>query len=291
MRLISRSIVFVFLLGSSIGLTAEDLEFEVASVRGPTHPFVGLMKGGPGTSDPERISYTHVSMGRLIAVAFAKRGDEMIAPDWVGFMMIDPETVPVYDVEAKVPRGASKEQASEMMRNLLKSRFHLAYHFVKKDFDGYELVVAKGGPKLTPAAPPVAPVPEKSEDAIVTGADFKRDKDGYPDLPPGYPAFRGMALNGRMLMTVRSEPVSVLEDLLQLPLSRPQPVRVVDHTGLTGKYDFKLEYAQITRDQDISDLLASTFAAVKKLGLDLKKTKVPVDVMVIDHIDQVPTGN
>ncbi len=289
MRLIFRSCVFV-ILGSSIAIAAEDLEVEVASVRGPTHPFVGLMKGGPGTSDPERISYTHVSMGRLIAVAFGKRGDEVIAPDWVGFMMIDPETVPVYDVEAKAPRGATKEQAEEMMRNLLKSRFHLAYHFMKKDFDGYELVIGKGGPKLTPAAPPNGPAPERP-DVVIGGAGMQRDRDGYPDLPPGYPAFRGMALNGRMLTTVRSKPVSVLEDLLQLPLSRLGPVRVVDHTGLTGKYDFKLDYAQITRDQDIEDLLASTFAAVKKLGLDLKKTKVPVDVMVIDHIDQVPTGN
>lgn len=288
MHVIFRSIVFAFFLGSSIALAAEDLQFEVASVRGPTHPFVGLMKGGPGTSDPERISYTHVSMGRLISTAFEKRGDEVFAPDWV--YEANSETVPVYDVEAKVPRGATKEQANEMMRSLLKSRFHLAYHLVKKDFDGYELVVAKGGPKLTPAAPPNGPAPERP-DVVIGGAGMQRDKDGYPDLPPGYPAFRGMALNGRMLTTVRSKPVSVLEDLLQLPLSRLGPVRIVDHTGLTGTYDFKLDYAQITRDQDINDLLASTFAAVQKLGLDLKKTKVPVDVMVIDRIDQTPAGN
>ncbi len=288
MGLIFRSIVSAFFLGSAIALAADDLQFEVASVRGPTHPFVGIMKGGPGTSDPERISYTHVSMGRLISTAFGKRGDEVIAPDWV--YESDAFTVPVCDVEAKVPRGATKGQAEEMMRNLLKSRFHLAYHFVKKDFDGYELVIGKGGPKLTPAAPPNGPAPERPG-VVIGGAGMQRDKDGYPDLPPGYPAFRGMALNGRMLTSVRSQPVSVLEDLLQLPLSRQGPVRVVDHTGLSGKYDFKLEYAQITRDQDINDLLASAVAAVRKLGLDLKATKVPVDVMVIDHVDQTPAGN
>ena len=284
MRASLRSFVLPILLSaSSASIVAEGLEFEVASVRGPTHPSVGTTKGGPGTSDPEHISFTHVSMGRLIAIAFRKNPDEVVAPDWAYDR--NRETVPVYDIEAKVSPGATQEQLSEMMRNLMTGRFHLAYHFVRKDFDGYEILVGKGGSKLSPATPTVG--------TPALGPDPEgRDRDGYPVLPPGHPSFRSSGLDGRLKTTVRSEPVSVLERLLQAPLSLPgNVVHIVDHSGLTGLYDFKFEYEVIHTEQGFDDQRESILTGLASLGLTLKQTKIPVDVLVIDHLDQTPTEN
>lgn len=274
-----RWMALALLLG--VPLLAEDLEFEVASVRGPIHAPMGNMKGGPGTSDPERMSFTHVPMSGLIGTAFENKFQELIAPDWIRAPIADAE---VYDVEAKVPPGATREQASEMMRNLLKSRFHLAYHFDTKVVDGFELVIGKGGSKLTPAAAPDGPALDPRDSA-------PRDPDGYPVLPAGYPNFRSSASNGRMRTTVRSEPVSVLTRLLSPYLIYLQSAHIVDHTGLTGKYDFKLDFMRTSRANELDDQRQSIIAAVQKLGLDLKEAKVPVDTLVIDHLDETPTGN
>jgi uncharacterized protein (TIGR03435 family) len=91
-----------------------------------------------------------------------------------------------------------------------------------------------------------------------------------------------------------------------LPLDAPLP-RVVDKTGLTGLYEFNIEFAGLMRaagrmpaaaDGDSGAAIASDpapdiFTAVKKqLGLRLQKLKsVPVDVLVVDHADKEPTEN
>jgi uncharacterized protein (TIGR03435 family) len=72
----------------------------------------------------------------------------------------------------------------------------------------------------------------------------------------------------------------------------------LDHTGLTGEYDFKLDFAMATRrnDPDVPGTDAPdappVFAAVEdQLGLKLESKKLPFDVLVIDHIDKEPAAN
>jgi uncharacterized protein (TIGR03435 family) len=77
--------------------------------------------------------------------------------------------------------------------------------------------------------------------------------------------------------------------------------RVVDRTGLTGKYDFTLEYAGTyypggafppPRADGQPARFPSLFDAVQQqLGLKLRETRVPTDVLVVDHADRTPTGN
>jgi uncharacterized protein (TIGR03435 family) len=79
------------------------------------------------------------------------------------------------------------------------------------------------------------------------------------------------------------------------------PARIADKTRLTGKYDFTLEYAGATiaaeaLPPDLRDRLdengPSIFNALEKqLGLKLQKTKVKVDMLIVDHIDKAPTEN
>jgi uncharacterized protein (TIGR03435 family) len=68
---------------------------------------------------------------------------------------------------------------------------------------------------------------------------------------------------------------------------------VVDRTGLTGKYDIKVEFAAgIAPGNDASEPAPDVFAAFEKqLGLKFQKAKVPLDVIVIDHIEKQPTEN
>ncbi len=61
--------------------------------------------------------------------------------------------------------------------------------------------------------------------------------------------------------------------------------RVVNQTGLTGEYDFKLEFSASDPAQDVLT------AIEKQLGLKLEKTKLPLDMLVIDHLDQKPSDN
>ncbi len=279
----------LLLIASMIG-SGQGLEFEVASVRGPTPPpAVQRMNGGPGTSDPERISYSRARMGPVIMMAFGLRPNEIIGPDW----LFEPNdmTAPAYDIEAKVPAGATKEQARQMMQNLLKARFHLAYHFEKRRFDAYNLVVAKSGAKLKPAAPPVGPAPAQQQGVITGATEFAKDADGFPILPPGYPKFRGVGADGHMRLTARALPMSQIVELFQGDVQRRYQVNyVVDKTGLTGTYDFKLDSGNRAGGAESA---APEFmdAVEEQLGLRFEKSKIEAQVLVIDHVDKTPTDN
>jgi len=81
-----------------------------------------------------------------------------------------------------------------------------------------------------------------------------------------------------------------------MDLSAPK-ARVTDKTGLTGKYSYTLEFAcEGCRGPGAAEPpadLATIFVAIEKqLGLKLEKTKdIPLDVIVVDHVDKTPTGN
>lgn len=69
---------------------------------------------------------------------------------------------------------------------------------------------------------------------------------------------------------------------------------LADHTGLTGQYDIKLRVSNggSAGDGEASEPAPDIFEALEKeLGLKLQKTKAPVDVMVIEHIDKTPVEN
>jgi len=251
--------------------------FEVASVKPSGPKSVRGSSGGPGTSDPGRYTFGSATLEGFIAIAYH-----------VDYFQISSK-VPLdeqrFDLVAKLPEGTTREQFRVMMQNLLAERFHLKVHMLSKEFAAYELVVAKGGPKLKEAAPGNAAAPRSSTD------------DGFPDLPPNRP---GMASHHTMRggyevvrMRAQREPVSQLADFLPTPDNRP----VVDKTGLTGKYDFTLEFTLdrqgASRDEDAQLPVApSLFTALQQqLGLQLVDKKIPFDVVVVDSVDKLPTEN
>jgi uncharacterized protein (TIGR03435 family) len=269
--------------------------FDVASVK-PSAPEGGgrrmiRMGGGPGTPDPGRINYTGLPLMFILAGAYDVKNFQINGPSW-----LDSER---FDITATVAPGTTKEQARVMMQNLLAERFHLTLHREKKEMQGYELTVAKGGAKLKESAPDAVepPVPQSGPP--------KRDANGRPVLAgPGLLMNIQMTAKGPMaLMAAKSQPLSQLVQALSNQLKMP----VVDKTGLTGKYDFDVEFSPDlagmgvtpptgggsaagtpTVDESGPDMMT---AIRQQLGLKLDAKKMPVEMIVIEHIDKVPTEN
>jgi uncharacterized protein (TIGR03435 family) len=252
-----------------------------------------MITGGPGTKDPGQITYSRVTLQLLIREAYAVQFDQISGPNW-----IDNEG---YTIVAKVPPGATKEQVGVMLQNLLANRFKLTLHRQKKRFPVYALVVAETGQKLKESADANA-VP------LRPGYIPKVDRDGFPQLPTGTRGTAGNPLNGIMHYTFRGQSISDLVLLLTSSFGAVTgsntwaPGRLVDQTGLTGRYDFTLAYAgtgQIGGALSPPDLFADqgvsgpslTEALEKQLGLKLKKTNAELDVLVIDHAERVPDEN
>ena len=290
--------------------------FDAASVKlvDPAAPASFVTTGGPGTTDPGRIHYGHAPMIQLLMTAYGVDLDQVSGPAWVKDFM-GPN---FYQITATMPPGTTKEQFQSMLQNLLAERFHLTVHHETKDFPGYELVLAAGGSKMKP-------VPADSDEpSSVTPGPLPRmqvDQDGFPARRPGSPG-SVMYSHGMVRSTNRLTMAQFAKNLGPMinesngtaALDAPKP-RVVDKTGLTGKFDFTLEFAGSGPQLPANlPLLAgrgggdspapsaagdpvggglTIFAALEKqLGLKLQKTKsVPLDLVVVDHVDKVPTEN
>jgi uncharacterized protein (TIGR03435 family) len=237
--------------------------FEVATIK-PTDPDAGAGRWIRMQSADRFQAHNH-AVRTLIAAAYDLNPQAILGgPAWV-----DAER---WDVLAKTP-GAIRPNLDEqmsMLRGLLKERFKLGFHREPKQLSIYLLSVAKGGVKLrgstlAPDATPEGPPPL----VFVMSPTVVR-------LPARY--------------ATMSEFASVLQ---RSPLDRP----VVDRTGLSGRYDFDLQFAPDDRlwngilprpeNSDEPDLFK---AVQEQLGLQLEATKGQVDALVIDRIER-PSEN
>ena len=209
-----------------------------------------------------------------------------------------------------MPPDTTKQEFQVMLRNLLAERFHLVVHHDIRYFPGYNLVVSKDGPKLKTAAISGIAADEVARTPL-TG--LPKNKDGAATLPPGPLAI--FSLNKEPKRVVYQEqPIARLAADLGGLISSPAPMsmtdlvagkavvtgrrpRVSDKTGLTGVYDFTLEFSSASLSDDgINDSgspqLGIFKAIEKQLGLKLEKTSdVPADLIVVDHVDKIPTEN
>lgn len=173
-----------------------------------------------------------------------------------------------FDITARTPGDVrpTRDEQMAMLRKLLTDRFQLSFHRESKVFSIYELQVAKGGPKLKDAAKP--------EDV---------------------PALIGVVYPDRIKLPARNATMGEFVSMLQRAvLDRP----VVDKTGLTGKYDFDLEWAQ-DESQFGGDVgaaptdanAAPLFTAIQQqLGLRLVATRGAVDALIVDKAER-PSEN
>jgi uncharacterized protein (TIGR03435 family) len=168
-----------------------------------------------------------------------------------------------FDIVAKPENKSSRVQLLQMVQVLLTERFKLRIHRETKEQPVLALVIGKNGPKLKMA----------------------NTDDGGP--------MRGLQ-GGRGELTGLGADMGSLARRLSGVIGRV----VIDRTGLSGKYDFKLQWtpdtAQPMRGPDEpvdSSLGSSILAAVQEqLGLKLEAQKGPVDMIVIDAVER-PSAN
>jgi uncharacterized protein (TIGR03435 family) len=272
------------------GQPAGGPEFEVASIRPVPAPTGGVARGpsgGPGTRDPGLYTCTFCGLTSLILQAYDIEVFQLSAPNWI--------QNDLFDINAKVPESATKEQFGLMLRRLLEERFKVAVRRETREISVYELVVAKNGSKLKPTTEDAKP-----GDSVAWSPGL--DKDGYPTVPPGRTSMIAN-VRGTMRMRAKKETMEQLIAMLSAQVRGP----VTDSTGLKGEYDFTLSW---TRDLDAASVAPAAssesplsgisgndsepplFGALEsQLGLRLDRKKGPVEMLVIDHIEKVPTHN
>src|SRR5262245_14398771 len=220
-------------------------QFDVASVKVHPPPITRIVIPPVG---PGRFVVEAFSLKQLVARAYSVPEVRVLGgPSWV-----DTER---YDVDARAEGPVPQGQMPLMIQSLLEDRFQLKAHKETRDLQVYELTVAKGGPKLklsedqTPLAPPPLP-PSGAGDrgagprgpapgpgvGPVPGAGAR----GGPGAGPfgGGPMPRGSFFGGRGSMQGSAVSVGGLVSFLTKQLGQ----QVNDKTGLTGLYDFKLEW-------------------------------------------------
>jgi uncharacterized protein (TIGR03435 family) len=251
--------------------------FEVASVKVSGPESKRDSGGGPGTKDPGQYHFNSASLLDLIAVAYQ-----------VDRFQVSSKT-PVdkdrFDLTAKVRAGATKAEFREMLQNLLAERFHLKLHKESREFQAYELTVAKGGLKLKEST-----VDPAAGDATERA---KFSSEGFPRLQPNH---AGLATTYSMkdgAIVVRMSAQQQTMAALARALRMPEDLPIVDKTGLDGKYDFQLEFTKPTPAADGADSgLPDMFAAlIRQAGLQLAPKKLPFDVLAIESFDKTPLEN
>lgn len=194
-----------------------------------------------------------------------------------------------FDIEAEVEGNPSVEEKRLMLQSLLADRFGLRIHHETRQLPAFALVQDKGaklGPQLQP----------HNLDAKCLGPS---DTYSAPPVPGSTAPIQVPCDN----ITFRQGPfaswtlagVNVDLDYLALVLSYWQGIdrAMVNRTGLTGKYDLQLQYTPQIPGADTTDASAPPiiFTAVQQqLGLKLEATRAPVDVIVIDHVEE-PSPN
>lgn len=232
-------------------LTVAPLRFEVASVKFPTDQ--SILESRPRRTVGRFRWKTQLIY--LLGYAYRMewwRISERPSSGSVSFGSI-------YEVEATTGPDATEDQERLMLQTLLIERFKMVAHRETKDaVQGYALTVAKDGPKMR------AVTEERASDD--------------PALSDGWVSAHVPSQGVVVIEGQRATMLQFTENLQHL-LS----TSVLNQTGLTGKYNFQVEFA--TGD-DPSDYTAAV-AAVKQLGLKLEKYKGPVEFLVIDHLDKL----
>jgi bla regulator protein blaR1 len=224
---------------------------------------------------PNGLKAANTTLQMVIQEAYGVQASQIAgAPDWIKSAAYDIE------IEAKDEKpeenGASLEQGvirnRRMLQGVLARTFKLKVHRETKDLPSYALVVAEAGSKLQPAKPADShPDGIQGPEGHLLGTSIRMKFDGVQAV--------GMDARNMSAADLASQ------------LSRQLGSVVVDKTGLTGNYDFRLNWtsdASQTPSAPVSeDSASSLFTALQdQLGLKLEPQKAPMEVLVIDHVER-----
>ena len=282
--------------------------FEVASVKvadgsnTTVAPNGGVMIQRRVGGDPGMIDYKNVTLKFLLAHAYGMKEDRISGPEWLGSAS--------YDIMAKKPAAVPNDQTMLMLRALLTERFKLTLHTETKTMPAYALTVAKSGPKLKEIDPAI--VAASMADAAGGGSQQPPTPGGGRGGPPPMPiGGMNVNMNGQSTQLTGRVPMSDLVNELGHFVDRP----VVDLTDLKGTYDIDIAWVPegsdavggqgralaITSSGDgtrtaserVVDMPTGTIFQVlqEKLGLKLEARRIPIEMIVVDHAEKIPTEN
>jgi len=265
------------------------LAFEVASVKPAPPPDRSQTMGRSSAAmvvDDARVYIASATLADLINMAFRVRPYQVTGPVWLN---ATGGGVPRFTIQAKLPDGATKNQAPEMLQTLLAERFHLAFHREQKEWSVFALVVGKGGSKLRESV--------SDEESAAAGEMGKGPTNQKVTQVPG----------GNSIHMEVDQTIAGLCDLATRFLDRP----VVDMTDLKGRYHMVVELSIDdmrtigSRNGNPAAMDGSgkppeaaaeptggtIFQSVQTMGLKLDPRKITGSQLVIDQLEKSPVEN
>jgi uncharacterized protein (TIGR03435 family) len=264
------------MIAVAAGLCSAQTKFEVASVKLSPPQITHRAY----TMNDSSVDLGAIPLKNIIQIAYGVEPYQLTSPEWMATTRVD--------VLAKLPAGANKTQIPEMLQALLAERFGLVAHRETKEQQVYALVVGKEGPKLKEGAADN----QRADMASFMNGRRMLTKQNTED------GFWSVSLfNGRKVFDAPRISMPDLARMLMPYLEDP----VIDMTGLTGVW--QVADLEVPRELSLTGMLASNglpapapegvsiFASVQKLGLALDRRKAPVEHLVVDHAEKVPTEN
>jgi uncharacterized protein (TIGR03435 family) len=240
-------------------LAQQPIAFEVASVK--QRPMGGPISMIGGSPSGSRLHLEAMSLSDLISWAYNIKPWQVAGgPSWTGIQrdrtQLDSATRR-FDIDAKAEGDEARKikEFRQMMQALLTERFHLTFHRESRESPVYVLVADKNGPKLHESGPEAKGI---------------------------------LRMAGRGKITGSGSTISQLVNWFSNANGVDRPI--VDQTGFTGKYDFTLEWTNLTTTAS-DDTAPTIFTALREqLGLKLDPRRAPLEFIVIDRAE-VPDGN
>lgn len=238
--------------------------FEVASVKLSANQSAVPGVGGlaPIPAGPiATLSLSHVTLKGLVMSAYGVRSLSIEGPSWMDSTY--------YDVSAKVPAGANRQQVAEMLQTLLIERLGMTVRWQMRTVSGWGLVTGSTPLKLKKTA-----LPGDAADWGPEGAPNSHARLARKDV------MRTLTLEGYSMQALANAVRGEVHEPVQ------------DLTGVKGAFDFTLE----GETDNPADIMAGMSAAsVKKslrsYGLDLIRQKVEVKTLRVDSANKIPKPN
>jgi uncharacterized protein (TIGR03435 family) len=201
---------------------------------------------------------TNVKVGQLLEIAFDIRQDQILnLPHWADVNHYD-IMAKVVDMTPEQRKGLTREQRMATIQKLLKERFHVESHVETRTLPLLNLVVAKDGVKFDEWKKP---------------AEGEKDNSGSMNVNNSDMVATGVPMRSFTMF-----------------LSGQTHMPVVDKTGLAGKYNLHLKFSREEEGPQSGlrdDTVPTIYSALtEQLGLKLESAKGPVEVLVIDKIEQ-----
>ena len=254
-------------VGFGLGTIAWAQTFDVVSIKPRTGPRVRFLPDVAAA--PDRYSAPDTTLMNMISFAYEIEAPQIEGgPDWLKTSR--------FEVNAKAPGAASRSDLRLLVKAMLTDRFQLKTHIETRELPIYALVVARGDRR------PAAGLQPASEDACKALADPARRTDDQ--VPCG---------------VLRATPEEIMAAGIGMAqLARILPVMgvmtgvdrvVVDKTGLTGRFAFRIRYtaANVSPGAAPPTDAPGLFTALQEqLGLRLEPGRGPVDILIIDSAQQ-----